>query len=183
MPYNESERLDILKRYSNMLEALPGYAFDDATSLVSYICGVPIAYIAFIDENRQWFKSEIGLGFSIVPREITFSRYTIMDSSLVEIQDTLLNERFKDDPDVKGGLKIRFYAGMPLITPDGHAVGVLCAADHEPRSLNENQKRALHIVARHVITTLELGIKNNELLRQKKLPKVLYWQKNLFWLI
>lgn len=171
MPYNESERLDILKRYSNMLEALPGYAFDDATSLVSYICGVPIAYIAFIDENRQWFKSEIGLGFSIVPREITFSRYTIMDSSLVEIQDTLLNERFKDDPDVKGGLKIRFYAGMPLITPDGHAVGVLCAADHEPRSLNENQKRALHIVARHVITTLELGIKNNELLRQKKIAE------------
>ncbi|WP_433812414.1 ATP-binding protein [Flavobacterium johnsoniae] len=180
MPYNESERLDILKRYSNMLEALPGYAFDDATSLVSYICGVPIAYIAFIDENRQWFKSEIGLGFSIVPREITFSRYTIMDSSLVEIQDTLLNERFKDDPDVKGGLKIRFYAGMPLITPDGHAVGVLCAADHEPRSLNENQKRALHIVARHVITTLELGIKNNELLRQKKIAESAVLAKESF---
>ncbi|MET3034287.1 GAF domain-containing hybrid sensor histidine kinase/response regulator [Flavobacterium johnsoniae] len=180
MPYNESERLDILKRYSNMLEALPGYAFDDATSLVSYICGVPIAYIAFIDENRQWFKSEIGLGFSIVPREITFSRYTIMNSSLVEIQDTLLNERFKDDPDVKGGLKIRFYAGMPLITPDGHAVGVLCAADHEPRSLNENQKRALHIVARHVITTLELGIKNNELLRQKKIAESAVLAKESF---
>ncbi|SFD99201.1 GAF domain-containing hybrid sensor histidine kinase/response regulator [Flavobacterium phragmitis] len=180
MPHNESERLDILKRYSNMLETLSEHAFDDATSLVSYICGVPISYIAFINENRQWFKSEIGLGFSIVPREITFSRYTIMDSTLVEIHDTLLSERFKDDPDVKGGLKIRFYAGMPLVTPEGYTVGVLCAADHEPRTLNENQRRALHIVARHVITTMELGIKNSELHGQKKIAESAILAKESF---
>ncbi|GAA3781903.1 GAF domain-containing hybrid sensor histidine kinase/response regulator [Flavobacterium ginsengiterrae] len=167
---NESERLAALKRY-NILDTLPDNAFDDATALVSYICGVPIAYISFIDESRQWFKSEIGIGVSEVPREITFCRYTIMDSQLVEIPDTLLNERFKDDPNVTGGFKIRFYAGVPLTTPDGYHIGVLCAADHVPRKLNDSQRTALLIVARHVINTLELGTKNNELANQKKIAE------------
>ncbi|MFD1605478.1 ATP-binding protein [Flavobacterium artemisiae] len=167
---NESERLAALKRY-NILDTLPDNAFDDATALVSYICGVPIAYISFIDESRQWFKSEIGIGVSEVPREITFCRYTIMDSKMVEIPDTLLNERFKDDPNVTGGFKIRFYAGVPLTTPDGYHIGVLCAADHVPRQLNESQRTALLIVARHVINTLELGTKNNELASQKKIAE------------
>ncbi|MDP5199790.1 GAF domain-containing hybrid sensor histidine kinase/response regulator [Flavobacterium sp. DG2-3] len=170
IPHNEAERLDALKRY-NILDTLPDNAFDDATALVSYICGVPIAYISFIDESRQWFKSEIGLGVSEVPREITFCRYTIMDSELVEIPDTLLSERFKDDPNVTGGFKIRFYAGVPLTTPDGYHIGVLCAADHMPKKLNESQRNALKIVARHVINTLELGTKNNELARQKKIAE------------
>lgn len=170
VPQNESERLEALKRY-NILDTLPDNAFDDATALVSYICGVPIAYISFIDESRQWYKSEIGLGVSEVPREITFCRYTIMDSKLVEIPDTLLSERFKDDPNVTGGFKIRFYAGVPLTTPDGYHIGVLCAADHVPRKLNKSQRTALLIVARHVINTLELGTKNNELANQKKIAE------------
>lgn len=167
---NESKRLHALKRY-NIVETLPDRAFDDATALVSYICEVPIAYISFVDHNRQLFRSEIGLGASDKPRQITFSRYTIMDSELVEIPDTMLNERFKDDPDVQGGLKIRFYAGVPLTTPDGYNIGVLCAADHVPRKLNEGQRMALLIVARHVINTLELGIKNSELAGQKKIAE------------
>ncbi|WP_125721802.1 GAF domain-containing hybrid sensor histidine kinase/response regulator [Flavobacterium ustbae] len=167
---NEAARLDALKRY-NILDTLPDDAFDDATALVSYICGVPIAYISFIDESRQWFKSEIGLGVSEVPREITFCRYTIMDSELVEIPDLLLNERFKNDPNVTGGFKIRFYAGVPLTTHDGYHIGVLCAADHVPRKLNDSQLSALKIVARHVINTLELGTKNSELARQKKIAE------------
>ncbi|KAF2514849.1 GAF domain-containing hybrid sensor histidine kinase/response regulator [Flavobacterium foetidum] len=170
VPHNEAERLDALKRY-NILDTLPDNAFDDATALVSYICGVPIAYISFIDESRQWYKSEIGLGVSEVPREITFCRYTIMDSKLVEIPDTLLNERFKNDPNVIDGFKIRFYAGVPLTTPDGYHIGVLCAADHVPRNLNDSQRNALQIVARHVINTLELGTKNNELASQKKIAE------------
>ncbi|QSW88924.1 MULTISPECIES: GAF domain-containing hybrid sensor histidine kinase/response regulator [Flavobacterium] len=170
IPRNEAQRLDALKRY-NILDTLPDNAFDDATALVSYICGVPIAYISFIDENRQWFKSETGLGVSQVPREITFCRYTIMDSKLVEIPDTLLSERFKDDPNVTGGFKIRFYAGVPLTTPDGYHIGVLCAADHVPKKLNARQRSALKIVARHVINTLELETKNNELASQKKIAE------------
>ncbi|TDW51634.1 phospho-acceptor domain-containing protein [Flavobacterium sp. 270] len=176
---NESERLDALKRY-NILETLPDHAFDDATALVSYICGVPIAYISFVDHNRQLFKSEIGLGVSDKPRQITFSRYTIMDSKLIEIPDTMLNEKFKDDPDVQGGLKIRFYAGVPLRTPDGYNIGVLCAADRVPRKLNEGQRTALLIVARHVINTLELGIKNSELAGQKKIAERAVTAKDSF---
>ncbi|MFB9076233.1 response regulator [Flavobacterium procerum] len=168
VPLNETERLNALKRY-NILDTLPDQVFDDATALVSYICGVPIAYISFIDENRQWFKSKVGFDISEIPREITFSRYTIMDSKIVEIPDTLLSERFKDDPNVTGGHKIRFYVGMPITTPDGYVIGVLCAVDHEPRELNENQRNALTIVARHVINTLELGNKNNELSQQKNI--------------
>src|SRR3954468_3051353 len=119
IPHNELQRLAALKRY-NILDSLPDTAFDDATRLVSYICGVPIAHISFIDENRQWFKSEIGVGVSEVPREITFCQYTIMDSKMVEIPDTFLNDRFKDDPNVTGGFNVRFYAGVPLTTPDGY---------------------------------------------------------------
>ena len=153
IPENELQRLAALKRY-NILDTLPDDAFDDATKLVAYICGVPIAHISFIDENRQWFKSEIGIGVSEVPREISFCQYTILDSKMTEINDTLLNDRFKDDPNVTGGFNIRFYAGVPLTTPDGYNIGTLCAIDHEAKVLNENQRNALSIGARHVITSL-----------------------------
>ena len=170
IPQNELERLAALKRY-NILDTLPDNAFDDATRLVSYICGVPIAHISFIDENRQWFKSEIGIGVSEVPREISFCQYTIMESEMVEIDDTFLNERFKDDPNVTGGFKIRFYAGIPLTTPDGYNIGTICAIDHVSKKLNENQRNALSIIAKHVIAQLELRTKNIELAAQKKIAE------------
>ncbi|WP_163401055.1 GAF domain-containing hybrid sensor histidine kinase/response regulator [Flavobacterium fluviatile] len=179
IPHNEAERLAALKRY-NILDTLPDNAFDDATKLVSYICGVPIAHISFIDENRQWFKSEIGIGVSEVPREISFCQYTIMDSKMVEIPDTLLNERFKEDANVTGGFKVRFYAGIPLTTPDGYNIGTLCAIDHVTKELNENQKNALSIVAKHVINQLELATKNIELNAQKKIAERAVLAKDSF---
>jgi signal transduction histidine kinase/DNA-binding response OmpR family regulator len=169
-PQNELERLTALKRY-NILDTLPENAFDDATRLVSYICGVPIAHISFIDENRQWFKSEIGIGVSEVPREISFCQYTIMESEMVEIDDTFLNERFKDDPNVTGGFKVRFYAGIPLTTPDGYNIGTICAIDHVSKKLNKDQRNALSIIAKHVIAQLELRTKNIELDAQKKIAE------------
>ena len=175
----ESERLAALKRY-NILDTLPDHAFDDATKLVSYICGVPIAHISFIDENRQWFKSEIGIVVSEVPREISFCRYTIMESEMVEIPDTFLNERFKDDPNVTGGFKVRFYAGVPLRTPDGYNIGTLCAVDHVAKKLDENQRNALSIVAKHVINQLELRTKNIELDVQKKIAERAVLAKDSF---
>lgn len=170
IPHNELERLAALKRY-NILDTLPENAFDDATKLVSYICGVPIANISFIDENRQWFKSEIGIGMPEIPREISFCQYTIMESEIVEINDTHLNERFKNDPNVIGGLKIRFYAGVPLTTPEGYNIGTICAIDHVSKELNNNQRTALSIIAKHVINQLELGTKNSELANQKKIAE------------
>jgi len=170
IPYNETERLAALKRY-NILDTLPDHAFDDATKLVSYICGVPIAHISFIDESRQWFKSEVGIGVSEVPREISFCQHTIMQSKMVEIPDTYLNEQFKDDPNVTGGFNVRFYAGVPLTTPDGYNIGTLCAIDHVTKELNENQRNALSIIAKHVINQLELSTKNIELNAQKKIAE------------
>lgn len=179
IPYNELARLAALKRY-NILDTLPEHAFDDATKLVSYICGVPIAHISFIDESRQWFKSEIGIGVSEVPREISFCQYTIMESKMVEIPDTHLNERLKDDPNVTGGFKVRFYAGVPLTTPDGHNIGTLCAIDHVTKELNQNQRNALSIVAKHVINQLELRTKNLELDAQKKIAERAVFAKDSF---
>lgn len=170
IPENELQRLAALKRY-NILDSLPDNAFDDATKLVAYICGVPIAHISFIDEDRQWFKSEIGIGLSEVPREISFCQYTIMESKMVEINDTFLNERFKDDPNVKGGFNVRFYAGIPLTTPDGYNIGTLCAIDHVVKELNDNQRNALSIVAKHVIAQLEVGTKNAQLDAQRKIAE------------
>ena len=178
-PHNELERLAALKRY-NILDTLPEHTFDDATKLVSYICSVPIAHISFIDRDRQWFKSEIGIGVSEVPREISFCRYTIMESEMVEISDTHLNERFKDDPNVVEGFKVRFYAGVPLTTPDGYNIGTICAIDHVAKELNESQRNALSIIARHVINQLELGTKNNELAKQKKIAERAVLAKDSF---
>lgn len=179
VPHNEPERLAALKRY-NILDTLPEHAFDDATKLVSYICGVPIAHISFIDENRQWFKSEIGIGVSEVPREISFCQYTIMDTKLVEIPDTFLNEQFRDDPNVVDGFKIRFYAGIPLTTPDGYNIGTICAIDHTTKELNDNQRNALSIIAKHVINQLELRTKNIELDTQKKIAELAVLAKDSF---
>ncbi|OIV40077.1 ATP-binding protein [Flavobacterium johnsoniae] len=179
LPHNELERLAALKRY-NILDTLPEDAFDDATKLVSYICSVPIAHISFIDENRQWFKSEIGIGVSEVPREISFCQYTILESEMVEINDTFLSERFKNDPNVTGGLKVRFYAGVPLTTPDGYNIGTICAIDHVSKELNENQRNALSIVAKHIMNQLELGTKNIELAAQKKIAERAVLAKDSF---
>lgn len=179
IPSNEIERLAALKRY-NILDTLPDHAFDDATKLVSYICGVPIAHISFIDESRQWFKSEIGIGVTEVPREISFCQYTIMESEIVEINDTFLNERLKDDPNVTGGFKIRFYAGIPLTTPDGFNIGTICAIDHVVKELNDDQRNALSIIAKHVITQLELQTKNIELNAQKKIAERAVLAKDSF---
>lgn len=178
-PHNELERLAALKRY-NILDTLPENAFDDATKLVSYICGVPIAHISFIDENRQWFKSEIGIGVSEVPREISFCRHTIMESEMVEIGDTHLNEQFKNDPNVVDGFKVRFYAGVPLTTPDGYNIGTICAIDHVSKKLDESQRNALTIIAKHVINQLELGTKNSELATQKKIAERAVLAKDSF---
>lgn len=179
IPENELQRLAALKRY-NILDSLPDNAFDDATKLVSYICGVPIAHISFIDENRQWFKSEIGVGVSEVPREISFCNYTILDTKILEINDTHLNETFKDDPNVTGGFNVRFYAGVPLTTPDGYNIGTLCAVDHVVKELDDNQRNALSIVAKHVMAQLEIGTKNSELAYQKKIAERAVLAKDSF---
>lgn len=179
IPSNEKERIAALKRY-NILDTLSEEEFDHVTHLVAYICEVPIAHISFVDENRQWFKSIIGLDIVEVPREISFCQYTIMGSELVEVSDTLQNDLFRNDPNVVDGLKVRFYAGIPLTTPEGYTIGTVCAIDYTPKKLNDDQKKALSILAKHIITQLELRVKNIELDKQRKIAEMAVYAKDSF---
>jgi GAF domain-containing protein len=122
---------------------------------VSIICGTPIALLTLIDEDRQWFKSRRGISQRETPRGISFCTHAIEQPELMIVEDALLDARFKDNPLVLGDPRVRFYAGAPLITPDGHALGTLCAVDRVPRTLDAAQREALSALARHAVVLLE----------------------------
>jgi anti-sigma regulatory factor (Ser/Thr protein kinase) len=155
MSTSEPERLAALHRY-RILDTNPERAFDDLALLASQICGTPMALITLIDENRQWFKSRVGVSVGETPRRISFCARTIEQPDLLVIPDALADRRFSDNPLVLGDPHIRFYAGAPLITPDGHAIGTLCVADRVPRHLTADQVEALLALKRQVEMQLEL---------------------------
>jgi PAS domain S-box-containing protein len=151
----ESARLEALREYQ-VLDTPPEPAFDDLTLLASHICGTPIALVSLVDENRLWFKSKIGLAATECPREISFCAKTIYEPDLFVITDTLADDQYADHPMVTSEPNIRFYAGAPLINPEGHALGTLCVIDHTPRDLSLDQKEALRSIARQVVSQLEI---------------------------
>lgn len=155
LPSNEIARLNALRRY-DILDTSPEEDFDDLTRLAAQICQTPTAGISFVDSDRQWFKSKVGLTTQENPRDDAFCAHTILEDHLLIIQDARSDERFVDNPLVTGTPNIRFYAGVPLITPDNFALGSLCAIDYVPRDLSLQQQEALKILARQVITQLEL---------------------------
>lgn len=155
IPEVESNRAEALLHYQ-VLDTAPEDSFDDLTSLAAYICQTPIAAIGLIDSKRQWFKSKVGFVAQEEPRDITFCAYAILQNELLIVRDTLTDERFATNPFVIRDPHIRFYAGVPLINPDGFALGTLCVLDHEPRDLSNEQQKALRIVALQVVTQLEL---------------------------
>ena len=162
LPINENERLEALLSY-NVLDTFSEKEFDDITTLAAYICQVPIVSISLIDDKRLWFKSIIGLDISEIPREVSFCQYSIMGDELLEVPNTLENEIFKDNPFVMGVSNIRFYAGVPLTTPDGFNIGTLCMFDKTPKNLTNEQKKSLSTLAQNVMTLLELRKKNHSL--------------------
>jgi len=155
-PANEAQRLDAL-RQAHILDTPPEEGFDDLTRLAAHLCGVPIAAVSLINADRQWFKSMLGLETCETPRETAFCAHTILQTDLLVVPDASADERFAENPLVTGEPHIRFYAGVPLVTPDGYAVGSLCVIDRVPRELNEDQKAALQILARQAAGQIELA--------------------------
>ena len=154
-PNQEAARLEALRQY-NILDTPSEQAYDDFTSLASFICQVPIALISLVDAERQWFKSKIGLEANQTARNISFCGYTILSDQTLVVKDALCDERFCDNPLVTSAPGIRFYAGAPLITPAGYILVSLCVIDRKPRDLSDSQKLALEALARQVVTQLEL---------------------------
>jgi len=152
---NEERRLRALHRY-RILDTDPEAAFDDLAHLASYICETPIALISLVDEDRQWFKSKVGLDVDETSRSVSFCAHAIQHEGLFLVPDTLADDRFRENELVTGEPRIRFYAGAPLSSREGEAVGTLCVIDREPRRLSQAQVDALLALRRQVESLLEL---------------------------
>jgi PAS domain S-box-containing protein len=163
-PPNEAARLETLHRYG-ILDTLPEQEFDDLTRLAAQICGTQVAMVSLVDADRQWFKSKLGFEADQTPRDVAFCAHAIHQSEVMVVQDAQADARFKDNPTVTGSPHVRFYAGAPLITQDGFALGTLCVVDSVPRDLKAEQKRALTALARQVVSQLELRRSVSDMLR------------------
>lgn len=155
-PPNEADRLAQLRSYQ-ILDTLPELAFDDITFLASEICECPIALISLVDEDRQWFKSRVGLQATETSRDVAFCARAILEpDELLVVPDATQDERFASNPLVTTDPLIRFYAGAPLTTSQGDALGTLCVIDRVARELDPSQMQALSALSRQVMAQLEL---------------------------
>ncbi|MER2491957.1 GAF domain-containing sensor histidine kinase [Catenovulum sediminis] len=159
---NEDARLATLFSY-DVLDTPAESAYDDLVSLASHICDKPIALISLIDARRQWFKAKVGLDATHTSKNIAFCSHAILQDDILEVPDTLEDERFFDNPLVTSEPKIRFYAGAPLITKQGYTLGTLCVIDKKPAKLSLDQKEALSALARQTVSQLELRLNNRKL--------------------
>jgi len=162
IPLNEQERLRALKKY-DILDTLPEREFDNLTKLATYVTGSPIALISLLDEQRQWFKSRVGLEASQTPRNISFCQHAIMANELFEVHDACKDRRFRRNPLVTEDPNIRFYAGYPLQTREGYNLGTLCVLDNQPKALTEEQRQMMRYLAEAAISLIEARQTNQEL--------------------
>jgi len=155
LPKNEAARLETLHQYE-ILDTAPESEFDEIVRLAAHICGTPIALISLVDSDRQWFKSKVGIEATETPRASSFCSHTILEPDILIVSDAMADERFSNNPLVTSDPQIRFYAGVPLITPSGLALGALCVIDRVPRDLSPEQVEGLRTLGHQVITQLEL---------------------------
>ena len=180
LPDKENERLADLRSF-DVLDTESETAFDDITRLASRLCRTPISLISLVDGQRQWFKASVGLGVRETPRQIAFCAHAILErDQVLVVPDTMEDERFFDNPLVTGEPHVRFYAGVPLVSPDGHGLGTLCVIDHEAREMGEDQLEALRVLGRQVMTQLELRRKCFELKAARQAAEAATVAKSMF---
>ena len=151
----EEERLAALLRY-DVLDSAAEEPFSDLAQLASFICECPIALITLIDRQRAWFKAAVGIDITEIPRDMAFCDRVVAEHRPLVLDDTTQHEVFRHNPLVVQAPYARFYAGAPLLTGDGHALGTLCVIDQQPRHLESRQLDALKMLSGQVISQLEL---------------------------
>jgi two-component sensor histidine kinase len=154
---NEHDRLRELRRYG-ILDTEREREFDELVEIASVICEAPVSVVNFIDQGRQWFKAEVGLGVRSTPLETSLCGHVILQGDFVEIPDTLDDPRMADNPLCTSEPGFRFYAGAVLKGANGLPLGTLCVLDHKPRSLTEHQRKVLRVLSRHIMRELDLRL-------------------------
>jgi PAS domain S-box-containing protein len=154
LPPHEADRLAAL-RSLEILDTASEESFDELTALAASICQTPVALVSLVDEDRQWFKSRVGWTATATPRDVSFCAHTILQHDLLIVPDASADDRFANSPLVTSDPAIRFYAGAPLVTPEGHALGSLCVIDRRPRQLTAEQAQALRILSRQVMVLVQ----------------------------
>ncbi len=166
LPPNEAERLAALRRYA-ILDTEPDACFDRIVRLAARQFRVPIALVSLIDEDRQWFKATCGLDATESPRDLAFCAHAILGDDVLLVPNATQDPRFASNPFVVDGLKIRFYAGAPLITPDGHKLGTLCLVDTLPRGdFSTHDQALLTDLAAVVVDQIEMRYATSEVLAE-----------------
>jgi len=156
LPSDEADRLQTLQSFK-ILDTQPEKAFDDITRLAAHIFETPIVLVSLVDSQRQWFKSRVGMTDEQTTRQTSFCAHSILNpEEPLVVNDATLDPRFADNPLVTGDLHLRFYAGAPLVAPNGQPLGALCVIDRVPREITEVQRDALQVLARQVVAQMIL---------------------------
>ncbi|AFY59388.1 ATP-binding protein [Synechococcus sp. PCC 6312] len=150
----EQKRLEILKS-CRLLDTVPDYAFDQIVLTLKEVCQVPVALFGLMDQEREWFKAKVGCGLTEAPRETSYCNVALQQQQMLMIPDTLQDPVFINKPAYLNEQLVRFYAGMPLITPDGYGLGVLCIIDFLPRELTSSQVQTMTELARQVVIEIQ----------------------------
>jgi signal transduction histidine kinase len=174
-PLNEDQRLQDLLSY-DMLDSSPEEEFNDLVQLASVICNTPISLITLLDKERQWFKAKNGIDINETERSISFCSHAILTDGVMVVEDAANDVRFSDNPLVTN-YGIRFYAGVPIISPEGYKLGTVCVLNHEPQQFTNEQKKILELISKQVTKLLELRQKN--ILIRKKAEESLAYKSQI----